>query len=133
MKDVLFGLAGILILSVTGANAQARMSDVTDKTFNARVLQSPKPVLVVFWANWCGPCRILLSAANQVSPAMAARVTMVRVDVDQNSGASTIFGINSLPTVVIFKNGRLASRMPGGAANAQDWKQRLEQFIASGS
>ena len=99
---------------------------VSDATFETEVLKSAEPVVVDFWAEWCGPCRIIAPALEEISGAMAGKVKIVKLNVDENPATAAKFGIMSIPTLMIFKNGQLASRQTGAAP-----KQKLEQWITA--
>jgi len=79
----------------------------TDANFKAEVLESATPVVVDFWATWCGPCRMVAPVVEEIAKEYAGRVKVGKVDVDENSRVASDFGIMSIPTIMIFKNGRL--------------------------
>ncbi len=91
------------------ANAVA----VTDQSFDQEVLQSPVPVLVDFWAAWCGPCKIIAPTVDQLAAEYAGKLKVVKVDVDQNIEVSGRFGVLSIPTLILFKNGQAVEKMIG--------------------
>jgi thioredoxin 1 len=97
---------------------------VSDATFEADVLKSTEPVVVDFWAEWCGPCRMIAPALEEIAGSLGAKVKIVKLNVDENPATATKYGIMSIPTLMIFKNGELASRQVGAAP-----KQKLEQWI----
>ena len=97
---------------------------VSDATFEAEVLKSNEPVVVDFWAEWCGPCRMIAPALEEIAGAMNGKIKVVKLNVDENPATATKYGIMSIPTLMIFKNGELASRQIGAAP-----KQKLEQWI----
>ncbi len=97
---------------------------VSDANFDAEVLKSAEPVVVDFWAEWCGPCRMIAPALEEISAAMGAKVKIVKLNVDESPATASKYGIMSIPTLMIFKNGELASRQVGAAP-----KQKLEQWI----
>ena len=99
---------------------------VSDANFEAEVLKSSAPVVVDFWAEWCGPCRMIAPALEEIAGAMGDKVKIVKLNVDENPGTAAKYGIMSIPTLMIFKHGQLASRQVGAAP-----KQRLEQWITS--
>ena len=98
----------------------------TDATFEQDVLKASEPVVVDFWAEWCGPCRMIAPALEEISKSLNGKVKIVKLNVDENPGTAAKFGIMSIPTLMLFKNGELASR-PVGAAP----KQKLEHWITS--
>ena len=97
---------------------------VSDATFEAEVLKSTEPVVVDFWAEWCGPCRMIAPALEEISGAMNGKVKVLKLNVDENPATATKYGVMSIPTLMIFKDGQLASRQVGAAP-----KQKLEQWI----
>jgi thioredoxin 1 len=99
---------------------------VSTSTFDAAVLQSDKPVVVDFWAEWCGPCRMIAPALEEISNEMAGKVSIVKVNIDENPELGAKYGVRSIPTLLLFKNGELASNMVGAAP-----KSRLSSWIAS--
>jgi thioredoxin 1 len=99
---------------------------VSDANFETEVLKSSAPVVVDFWAEWCGPCRMIAPALEEIAGAMQGKVKIVKLNVDENPGTAAKYGIMSIPTLMIFKDGQLASRQVGAAP-----KQRLEQWITS--
>ena len=86
---------------------------VTDETFGAEVLKSETPVLVDFWATWCGPCRMVAPIVEQIADEYEGRLKVTKVDVDANPYAPSIYGIRGIPTLLIFKNGKLAEQIVG--------------------
>ena len=99
---------------------------VSDQTFEAEVLKSSEPVVVDFWAEWCGPCRMIAPALEEIAGSMAGKVKILKLNVDENPATAAKYGIMSIPTLMIFKNGQLASRQTGAAP-----KQKLEQWITT--
>ena len=86
---------------------------VTDSSFEQEVLQSSVPVLVDFWAEWCGPCRVLAPTIDQLSVEYAGKLKVVKVDVDANMEISSRYGIMSIPTVMVFKDGHAVEKIVG--------------------
>ena len=79
---------------------------VTDASFDQDVLKSTEPVVVDFWAEWCGPCRMIAPALEEISKEMAGKVKIVKMNVDENPGIAGQMGIRSIPTLMIFKGGQ---------------------------
>jgi len=102
------------------------VSKVSDSDFETEVLKSAEPVVVDFWAEWCGPCRMIAPALEEIAGTMGGKVKIVKLNVDENPATAAKYGIMSIPTLMLFKNGELASRQVGAAP-----KQKLEQWITS--
>jgi len=100
------------------------VAKVSDADFDTEVLKASGPVVVDFWAEWCGPCRMIAPALEEIAGAMGEKVKIVKVNVDENTGIATKYGIMSIPTLMIFKNGEMVARQVGAAP-----KQKLEQWI----
>jgi thioredoxin 1 len=86
---------------------------VTDQTFDTEVLQSETPVLVDFWAAWCGPCRAVAPAVEEIAKEYAGKLKVVKVDVDENGEVAARYGITSIPTLMVFKGGKMVERLLG--------------------
>ena len=97
----------------------------TDAGFDADVLMSAEPVVVDFWAEWCGPCRMIAPALEEISASVGDKVKIVKLNVDENPNTAAKYGIMSIPTLMLFKNGEIASRQVGAAP-----KQKLHQWIS---
>ncbi len=102
------------------------VNKVSDANFEAEVLKATGPVVVDFWAEWCGPCRMIAPALEEIAGALGEKVKIVKLNVDENPATASKYGIMSIPTLMIFKNGELASRQVGAAP-----KQKLEQWITA--
>ncbi|MDM8165965.1 thioredoxin [Roseovarius sp.] len=96
---------------------------VTDDTFDAEVKNSDIPVVVDFWAEWCGPCKQIGPALEEISTEMNGKVKIAKVDVDSNPNTATQLGIRGIPALFIFKNGEVISNRAGAAPKAalQSW------------
>ena len=93
--------------------------------FETGVLKSGNPVVVDFWAEWCGPCRMIAPALDEISASLGDKVKIVKLNVDENPKTATQYSVMSIPTLLIFKNGEIASRQVGAKP-----KQALEQWIS---
>ena len=86
---------------------------LTDESFEAEVIQSAVPVLVDFWAEWCGPCRMVAPIVDELSQEYEGRLKVGKVDIDSEKKVASKFGIRSIPTLLIFKDGKLADQISG--------------------
>jgi thioredoxin 1 len=87
--------------------------EVSDATFDQEVLQSEQPVLVDFWASWCGPCKAIAPFVDAVATTYAGKLKVTKVNVDQNGSAPSRFGIRGIPALLFFKNGKVADQIVG--------------------
>ena len=89
--------------------------EITDKDFQEKVLDSYKPVLVDFWAAWCGPCRMVGPIIDELSTEYEGKAVVAKMDVDQNQEFAAKYGVRNIPTVLLFKDGELVNRQVGVA------------------
>jgi thioredoxin 1 len=98
---------------------------VTDSSFQQDVISADQPVLVDFWAEWCGPCRMIAPALEEISREMGDKVSVVKLNIDDNPDAPAKYGVRGIPTMILFKNGQPAATKVGAAPKSalQSWLQ----------
>ena len=99
---------------------------VSDATFASDVLQSTTPVLVDYWAEWCGPCKMIAPVLEDMAKNYAGRLTIAKLDIDANPGVTSKYGIRGIPTLILFKGGEVAAQKVGALSKSQ-----LTAFIDS--
>jgi thioredoxin 1 len=99
---------------------------ITDDTFEQEVLQSQTPVLVDYWAEWCGPCKMIAPALDQIAAEYAGRLKVAKLNIDENQSTPPRYGIRGIPTLMLFKNGNLEATKVGALSKSQ-----LAAFIDS--
>jgi thioredoxin 1 len=102
------------------------MKNVTDASFETDVLQAAGPVLVDFWAEWCGPCRQIAPALEELARDKEGQITVAKLNIDENPGIPGKFGVRGIPTLMIFKNGAVASTKVGALP-----KSKLFEWVES--
>jgi thioredoxin 1 len=100
--------------------------EVTDSNFDQVVLKSDKPVLIDFWAAWCGPCKALAPIVDEVAQSFNGKVTVGKMDVDKNAATPSRYGIRGIPTLLVFKGGQVTEQIVGYVP-----RERIEQALNS--
>lgn len=100
------------------------VSHVTDDSFEAEVLSSDKPVLVDFWAEWCGPCKMLAPVLDEIAGSYGEKIKIVKLDVDSNPNTPAKYGVRGIPTLIVFKNGNAEATKVGALTKSQ-----LAEFV----
>lgn len=106
--------------------ASDKIINTTDKDFKHDVVDSSTPVLVDFWATWCGPCRAIAPHLKALADELGDRVKIVKLDIDHNQKTAADYGIQSIPTLLLFKDGKVVDKLVGSAS-----KGKLSDFITS--
>jgi thioredoxin len=101
------------------------MKNVTDTTFDAEVLKASGPVLVDFWAEWCGPCRQIAPALEELANELGEKITVAKINIDENPGTPGKYGVRGIPTLMIFKDGQVAATKIGALPKSKlyEWVQ----------
>ena len=99
---------------------------VTDASFDAEVLQSPTPVLVDYWAEWCGPCKMIAPILDEISREYGGKLKIAKLNIDENQATPPKYGIRGIPTLMLFKNGNIEATKVGALSKSQ-----LTAFIDS--
>ncbi len=102
--------------------------ELTDSNFDEKVIQSGKPVLVDFWAEWCGPCRMIAPVVHELSDEYGDKAIFGKVDVDNNNGIASKYGIRNIPTILFFKNGQIVDKLVGAVPKKQ-FVEKLDKLL----
>ena len=105
----------------------------TDATFDAEVLKSDLPVLVDFWAPWCGPCRIIAPVVDEIAETHKGKLKVVKMNVDENGQAPQTYGVMAIPTLILFKGGQLKEKIVGSSQGQADRAHRQAYLTGRGS
>jgi thioredoxin 1 len=109
--------------------AEGNIVNVSEGTFETEVLKSTTPVVVDFWAEWCGPCKMLMPVLNELSTEYAGKVKIAKVNVDQNGMLAGQYGITGIPALLFFKGGQVVSQVVG-VRSKKDLKTAFDQLAA---
>jgi thioredoxin 1 len=99
---------------------------VSDASFDSDVLKAPGPVLVDFWAEWCGPCKMIAPALEEIATSMNGRVTIAKINIDENPATPRKYGVRGIPTLMLFKDGQVAATKIGALP-----KTKLSEWVES--
>jgi thioredoxin 1 len=110
--------------------ASELIKNISDASFDTDVLQSSQPVLVDYWAEWCGPCKMIAPILDEVATAYSGKLQIAKMNVDENRDIPAKFGIRGIPTLMLFKNGQLAATKVG-ALNKSQLTAFIDQQIAA--
>ena len=102
---------------------------ITDTNFDSEVSKSGVPVLVDFWAEWCGPCRLMSPILDEIAPGYQGRLKIGKLNVDENQDSPTKFGVMNIPTMILFKNGKEAERIVG-AMSKPELQKKLDRALS---
>jgi thioredoxin 1 len=102
-------------------------SNVTDKDFETEVLKADGPVMVDFWAEWCGPCKAMSPVVDEISGELGTKMKIVKVNIDDNPHAPTQYGVRGIPTFMVFKGGQVVDTRVGGMSKTQlsEWLESV--------
>lgn len=109
--------------------ASPKIANLTQDTFSQEVLQSPTPVLVDFWAEWCGPCKMIAPVLDELADEYEGKVKIAKVNIDHEQGIAAEYGIRAIPTLLLFKGGQVAEQIVG-LRSKRDLKTSFDRVAA---
>ncbi len=107
----------------------AQVQEITDQNFEAEVLKADKPIIIDFWAEWCGPCRQIAPIISELAAQYGDRVKIVKMDIDNNPNTPGQYGIRAIPTILAFKNGQVVQQIQGARPKA-DFQKMVDGLLA---
>ena len=110
--------------------ATANILILTDANFDAEVTKAPQPVLVDFWAEWCGPCKMVAPILDELATEYGGKIKIGKVNIDDHQALATQYGIRAIPTLLIFKNGQVVDQVVG-LRSKKDFKSKLDRALTS--
>lgn len=109
--------------------ASSHILNLTESTFSEQVLNSARPILVDFWAEWCGPCKMIAPILDELAEEYSGRVAIGKVDVDSNQSLAVQYGVSAIPTLLIFNGGQVVEQLRG-LRSKKDLKAAMDKVIA---
>lgn len=109
----------------------AKALEITDQNFESVVLNSDKPVLVDFWAAWCGPCLMMAPVVEELATELAGKAVIGKLDVDSNPNMTAQFGIRSIPTMMVFKGGSMVEKVIGATSKSELQKRLTKHMVTA--
>ena len=113
--------------------ASESMIEITDENFDAEVLQSDQPVLLDFWAEWCVPCKMLMPVVEGIAEANQGQIKVGKINMDNNMKIAVDYGIQGIPTLLLFKGGEVVDRFGGGNLKRDQIQERLDPHVSAGA
>jgi thioredoxin 1 len=122
------GIQGVTHREESGMAALAELTDVTDATFEREILQSDRPAIVDFWAEWCAPCRAIAPIIKQLAATYGDRVKIAKLNIDDSPVTPGRYGVRAIPTVLAFENGQVVGQLQGSRPKA-DFEEMVKKLL----